>query len=211
MLFTKKKDGSWRMCIDYRGLNAVTIKNKYPLPHIEVLFERLKGARVFSKIDLMSGYNQITVREEDIEKIAFSTMYGHFEFRVMSFGLTNVTPYFMETMNNMLQGLEEFVVVFIDDILIFSKTEAEHEDHLRRVLETLRSHKFYAKFKKCEFWLSDVGFLGHVINKHGISIDPGNVSTIVEWERPTNVKEVKSFFGYGRLLPALCKGFLYHC
>ena len=102
MLFTKKKDGSWRMCIDYCGLNVVIIKNKYPLPHIEVLLERLKGARVFSKIDLMSGYNQITIREEDIEKTAFSTMYGHYEFRVMSFGLTNVTPYFMETMNNML-------------------------------------------------------------------------------------------------------------
>ena len=107
-----------------------------------MLFERLKGARVFSKIDLQSGYNQITIREEDIEKTAFSTMYGHYEFRVMSFGLTNAPPYFMETMNNMLHGLEEFVVVFIDDILIFSKTEAEHEDHLRRVLETLRSHKF---------------------------------------------------------------------
>ena len=151
MLFTKKKDGGQRMCVDYRGLNTVTNENKYPLPHIEVLFERLKGARVFSKIDLQSGYNQIPVREEDIEKTTFSTMYGHYEFRVMSFGLTNMTPYFMETMNNMLQGLEEFVVVFIDDILIFSKTEAEHEDHLRRVLETQRSHKFYAKFKKCEF------------------------------------------------------------
>ena len=109
MLFTKKKDGSWRMCIDYRGLNAVTVKNKYPLPHIEVLFERLKGARVFSKIDLQSGYNQIHVREEDIEKTAISTMYGHYEFRVMSFGLTNAPPYFMETINNMLQGLEEFL------------------------------------------------------------------------------------------------------
>ena len=102
MLFTKKKDGSWRMCIDYRALNAVTIKNKYPLPHIEALFERLKGARVFSKIDLQYGYNQIPAREEDIEKTAFSTMYGHYEFRVMSFGLTNAPPYFMETMNNML-------------------------------------------------------------------------------------------------------------
>ena len=106
----------------------------------------------------------------------------------MSFGLTNVTPYFMETMNNMLQGLEEFVVVFIDDIIIFSKIEAEHEDHLRRVLETQRSLKFYAKFKKCEFWLSEVGFLGHLINSHGISVDPGKVSTVLECERPTNVK-----------------------
>jgi hypothetical protein len=151
VLFTTKKDGSWRMCVDYSGLNVVTIKNKYPLPRIEVLFERLKGARVFSKIDLQSGYNQIAVREEDIEKTAFSTMYGHYEFRVMSFGLTNALPYFIETMNNMLQGLVDFVVVFIDDILIFLKAEAEHEEHLRTVLETLRSHKFYAKLKRCEF------------------------------------------------------------
>ena len=176
-------------------MNAVTIKNKYPLPRIDELFDRLKGAKVFSKIDLQSGYNQIPVREEDIEKTAFSTMYGHYEFKVMSFGLTNAPPYFMETMNNMLQGLEEFVVVFIDDVFIFSKNEVEHEEHLRRVLETLRSHKFYAKLKKCEFWLSEVGFLGHVINQHGIAVDPSKVSTIVEWERPCNVKEVRSFLG----------------
>ncbi|WVZ51599.1 hypothetical protein U9M48_002729 [Paspalum notatum var. saurae] len=126
VLFTKNKDGSWCMCIDYHGLNAVTIKNKYPLPRIDELFDRLKGARVFSKIDLQYGYNQIPVREEDIEKTAFATMYGHYEFRVISFGLTNAPPYFMETMNNMLHKFDQFVVVFIDDILIFSKTEKEH-------------------------------------------------------------------------------------
>ena len=164
VLFTKKKDGSWRMCMDYRGMNAVTIKNKYPLPRIDELFDRLRGARVFSKIDLQSGYNQIPVREEDIEKTAFATMYGHYEFRVMSFGLTNAPSYFMETMNNMLHQFDDFVVVFIDDILIFSKTEEEHEQHLRLVLQTLRDNKFYAKLKKCEFWLSEVSFLGHVIN-----------------------------------------------
>ncbi|WVZ72024.1 hypothetical protein U9M48_020544 [Paspalum notatum var. saurae] len=179
VLFTKK-DGSWRMCIDYRGLNAVTIKNKYPLPRIDELFERLKGARVFSKIDLQSGYNQIPVREEDIEKTAFATMYGHYEFRVMSFGLTNAPPYFMETMNNMLHKFDQFVVVFIDDILIFSKTEKEHKQHLMMVLQTLRDNKFYAKLKKCEFWLSEVSFLGHVINEKGISVDPSKVSAVVE-------------------------------
>ena len=164
VLFTKKKDGTWRMCVDYRGLNVVTFKNKYPLPRIDELFDHLRGARVFSKIDLQSGYNQIPVREEDIEKTAFATMYGHYEFRVMSFGLTNAPPYFMETMNNMLHQFDDFVVVFIDDILIFSKTEEEHEQHLRLVLQTLRDNKFYAKLKKCEFWLSEVSFLGHVIN-----------------------------------------------
>ncbi|WVZ58484.1 hypothetical protein U9M48_008756 [Paspalum notatum var. saurae] len=195
ILFTKKKDGSWRMCIDYRGLNAVTIKNKYPLPRIDELFDRLKGARVFSKIDLQSSYNQIPVREEDIEKTAFATMYGHYEFRVMSFGLTNAPPYFMETMNNMLHKFDQFVVVFIDDILIFSKTEKEHKQHLMMVFQTLRDNKFYAKLKKCEFWLSEVSFLGHVINEKGISIDPSKVSAVVEWEIPSNVKEVRSFLG----------------
>jgi hypothetical protein len=207
VLFTRKKDGSWRMCVDYRGLNAVTIKNKYPLHHIEILFQRLKGAKVFSKFDLQSGYNQIPVREEDIEKTTFSTMFGHYEFRVMSFGLTNAPTYFMEMMNNMLHGLEDFVVVFIDDILIFSKVGAEHEEHLRRVLETLRSHKFYAKLKKCEFWLSEVGFLGHVINQYGISVDPSKVATIVEWERLTNVKEVRSFLGMAGYYRRFVKNF----
>ncbi|WVZ80144.1 hypothetical protein U9M48_027643, partial [Paspalum notatum var. saurae] len=188
VLLTKKKDGSWRMCIDYCGLNAVTIKNKY---HCLALM----SARVFSKIDLQSSYNQIPVREEDIEKTTFATMYGHYEFRVMSFGLTNAPPYFMETMNNMLHKFDQFVVVFIDDILIFSKTEKEHQKHLMMVLQTLRDNKFYAKLKKCEFWLSEVSFLGHVINEKGISVDPSKVSAVVEWERPSNVKEVRSFLG----------------
>ncbi|WVZ94709.1 hypothetical protein U9M48_040573 [Paspalum notatum var. saurae] len=187
VLFTKKKDGSWRMCIDYRGLNAVTIKNKYPLPRIDELFDRLKGARIL-------------VREEDIEKTAFATMYGHYEFRVMSFRLTNAPPYFMETMNNMLHKFDQFVVVFIDDILIFSKTEKEHEQHLMMVLQTLRDNKFYAKLKKCEFWLSEVSFLGHVINEKGISVDPSKVSAVVEWEIPSNVKEgVKKRINEGRV------------
>ncbi|WVZ49421.1 LOW QUALITY PROTEIN: hypothetical protein U9M48_000786, partial [Paspalum notatum var. saurae] len=163
ILFTKKKDGSWRMCITVG--NTVTIKNKYPLPRNDELFDRLKGAMIFSKIDLQSSYNQILVREEDIVKTAFATMYGHYEFRVMSFGLTNAPPYFMETTNNMLHKFDQFVVVFIDDILIFCKTEKEHERHLMMVLQTLRDNKFYAKLKKYEFWLSKVSFLGHVINE----------------------------------------------
>jgi len=185
------------MCIDYRGLNRVTIKNTYPLPHIEDLFDQLKGAKVFSKIDLQSGYNQIRVREQDIKKTAFSTRYGHYEFKVMSFGLTNTPACFMETMNSMLHPyLDNFVVVFIDDIIVYSKTEEDHARHLRTVLETLRQHKFYAKLKKCEFWLSEVGFVGHVINQHGISVDPSKISTVVNWARPTNVKEVRSFLGF---------------
>jgi hypothetical protein len=187
VLFTEKKDLSLRMCFDYWALNAVTIKNKYPMPRIEELFDQLRGAKVFSKIDLQSGYNQIRVIEEDIEKTAFSTKYGHYEFKVMSFGLTNAPAYFMEAMNSIFHKYDDFVVVFIDDILIFSKTEEEHERHLSMVLETLRKNKFYAKLKKCEFWLSEVAYLGHVINREGICVDPSKVSTVVGWERPTTV------------------------
>jgi hypothetical protein len=148
-LFVKKKDGSLRMCVDYRPLNAVTIKNKYPLPRIDVLFDQLAGAQVFSKIDLRSGYHQIKIRASDIPKTAFSTRYGLYEFLVMSFGLTNAPAYFMYLVNSVFMNeLDNFVVVFIDDILIYSKSKAKH---LRIVLQRLRDHKLYAKFSKCEF------------------------------------------------------------
>jgi hypothetical protein len=165
-LFVKKKDGSLRLCVDYRPLNAVTIKNKYPLPRIDVLFDQLAGARVFSKIDLWSGYHQIKIRPCDIPKTAFSTRYGLYEYLVMSFGLTNAPAYFMYLMNFVfMTELDKFVVVFIDDILIYSKNEEEHAEHLRVVLQRLQDHKLYAKFSKCEFWLDSVKFLGHIISK----------------------------------------------
>jgi len=196
MLFVEKKDGTKRLCVDYRDLNRVTIKNKYPLPRIDVLFEQLQGAKVFSKIDLNSGYHQLRIREEDIEKTTFSTRYGHYEYIVMSFGLTNAPAVFMEAMNRMLhEYLDDFVVVFLDDILIYSKSEEEHERHLRLVLDALRKNQFYAKLKKCAFWLSEVAFLGHVINQHGISVDPKNVASVVSWQRPTTVTEIRSFLG----------------
>jgi hypothetical protein len=151
-LFVKKKDGSLRLCVDYRPLNAVTIKNKYPLPRIDVLFDQLAGAKVFSKIDLRSGYHQIKIRPCDIPKTAFSTRYGLYEFLVMSFGLTNAPAYFMYLMNSVfMMELDKFVVVFIDDILIYSKNEKEHTKHPRIVLQRLRDHMLYAKFSKCEF------------------------------------------------------------
>jgi hypothetical protein len=157
----KKKDGSLRLCVDYRPLNAVTIKNKYPLPCIDVLFDQLAGAKVFSKIDLRSGYHQIKIRPCDIPKTAFSTRYGLYEYLVMSFGLTNAPAYFMYLMNFVfMTELDKFVVVFIDDILIYSKNEEEHVEHLRIVLQRLRDHKLYAKFSKCEFWLDSVNFWG---------------------------------------------------
>jgi hypothetical protein len=205
-LFVEKKDKSKRLCVDYRALNQVTIKNKYPLPRIEVLFEQLRGARVFSKIDLNSGYHQLRIHEEDIEKTAFCTRYGHYEFIVMSFGLTNVLAAFMEAMNRMLhEFLDDFVVVFLDDILIYSKTEEEHERHLRIVLSALRKNQFYGKLKKCAFWLSEVAFLGHVISQQGIEVDPKNVAAVVEWKRPSSASEIRSFLGltgyYRRFVP----------
>ncbi|CAN4114247.1 unnamed protein product [Withania somnifera] len=152
VLFVKKKDGSMRMCIDYRRLNKVTVKNKYPLPRIDDLFDRLRGAAVFSKIDLRSGYHRLRIRTEDIPKTAFRTCYGHFEFLVMSFGLTNAPAAFMDLM---------------------------HRQHLRVILRTLREHKLYAKFSKCEFWLESVAFLGHIVSKAGVSLDPAKIQPFV--------------------------------
>ncbi|GJZ63328.1 putative reverse transcriptase domain-containing protein [Tanacetum coccineum] len=156
VLFVKKKDGSFRMCIDYRELNKLTIKNHYPLPRIDDLFDQLQGARYFSKIDLRSGYHQLRVQDDDISKTAFRTRYGHFEFTVMPFGLTNAPAVFMDLMNRVCKPyLDKFVIVFIDDILIYSKTKEDHENHLRLMLDLLRKEKLYAKFSKCEFWLQE--------------------------------------------------------
>jgi hypothetical protein len=159
-LFVDKKDESRRLCIDYRYLNEVTIKNKYPLPRIEDLFDQMRGAKVFSKIDLTLGYDQLKIRVEDIPKLAFTSRYGLYEFTVMSFGLTNAPAYFMYLMNKVfMEYLDKYVVVFIDDILVFSRSEEEHEEHLRLVLQKLREHQLYAKFSKCAFWLKEVSFL----------------------------------------------------
>ncbi|WVZ62884.1 LOW QUALITY PROTEIN: hypothetical protein U9M48_012576 [Paspalum notatum var. saurae] len=196
VLFVDKKDGSRRMCVDYRALNDVTIKNKYPLPRIDDLFDQLQGACVFSKIDLRSGYHQMKIRPSDIPKTAFITRFGLYEYTVMSFGLTNAPAYFMNLMNKVfMEYLDKFVVVFIDDILIYSKTEEEHEEHLRLVLQKLRDHKLYAKLSKCEFWLDQVPFLGHIVSKGGIMVDPSKISSVMDWKEPEVVKEVRGFLG----------------
>ncbi|KAJ9537587.1 hypothetical protein OSB04_030320 [Centaurea solstitialis] len=196
VLFVKKKDGSMRMCIDYRELNKVTIKNKYPLPRIDDLFDQLQGASYFSKIDLRSGYHQLKVCEEDVPKTAFRTRYGHYEFLVMPFGLTNAPAAFMDMMNRVCRSmLDKFVIVFIDDILVYSKSEADHMKHLREMLETLRKERLYAKFSKCEFWLRQVQFLGHTISYDGVSVDPSKVEAVKNWEQPKNVSEIRSFLG----------------
>nr|AAT69617.1 putative polyprotein [Oryza sativa Japonica Group] len=196
VIFVEKKDKTKRICVDYRALNEVTIKNKYPLPRIDDLFDQLKGAKVFSKIDLRSGYHQLRIREEDIPKTAFTTRYGLFECTVMSFGLTNAPAFFMNLMNKVfMEFLDKFVVVFIDDILIYSKSEDEHEEHLRLVLEKLKEHQLYAKFSKCDFWLSEVKFLGHIISAQGVAVDPSNVESVTKWTPPKTVSQIRSFLG----------------
>jgi hypothetical protein len=195
-LFVKKKDESLRLCVDYRPLNAVTIKNKYPLPCIDVLFDQLVGAKVFSKIDLRSGYHQIRIRASDIPKTAFSTRYGLYEYLVMSFGLTNAPAYFMFLMNSVfMPELDKFVLVFIDDILVYSRNEQEHTMHLHTILQRLRDHRLYAKLSKCDFWLREIKFLGHTISQDGISVDPKKMQEVMNWEPPTTVQQIRSFLG----------------
>ena len=208
VLFVKKKDGSMRLCIDYRELNKVTIRNKYPLPRIDDLFNQLQGAQVFSKIDLRSGYHQLRVKEDDIPKTTFQTRYGHYKFLMMPFGLTNAPAVFMDLMNRVFhEYLDRFVIVFIDDILVYSKSQEEHEEHLRMVLQILRDKKLYAKLKKCEFWLNQVVFLGHVISRDGITVDPSKIEAIVNWDVPTNVSVVRNFLGLAGYYRRFVEGF----
>ncbi|KAJ9547079.1 LOW QUALITY PROTEIN: hypothetical protein OSB04_019622 [Centaurea solstitialis] len=208
VLFVKKKDGTMRMCIDYRELNKITVKNKYPLPRIDDLFDQLQGAKYFSKVDLRSGYHQLKVREEDIPKTAFRTRYGHYEFLVMSFGLTNALAAFMDLMNRVCKPyLDKFVIVFIDDILIYSKTAEEHQEHLRKVLELLKHERLYAKFSKCEFWLKEVQVLGHMVSEEGIKVDPTKIEAIQSWKSPESATKVRSFLGLARYYRRFIKDF----
>ena len=208
VLFVKKRDGSLRLCVDYRELNKVTIRNKYPLPRIDDLFDQLRGASFFSKIDLRSGYHQLRIREEDVSKTAFLSRYGSYEFWVMPFGLTNAPAVFMDLMNRVFRDfLDQFVIVFIDDILVYSQTEEEHAEHLRQVLQTLRQNELYAKYEKCGFWLKEVQFLGHIISDRGISVDPGKVSAVREWGQPTTPTEIRSFLGLAGYYRRFIRGF----
>nr|KYP31910.1 Transposon Ty3-I Gag-Pol polyprotein [Cajanus cajan] len=208
VLLVKKKDGGVRLCVDYRQLNKLTIKNKYPLPRIDDLMDQLRGATVFSKIDLRSGYHQIRVKEEDIPKTAFRTRYGHYEYVVMPFGVTNAPAIFMDYMNRIFRPfLDKFVVVFIDDILVYSRSMEEHREHLRIVLQVLKEKQLFAKLSKCEFWLSEVKFLGHVISVQGIAVDPTKVEAVLRWEHPKSVTEVRGFVGLAGYYRRLIEGF----
>ena len=196
MLFVKKKDGTLRLCIDYRELNKVTVKNKYPLPKIDDMFDQLQESCVFSKIDLRSGYHQLKVKDEDVIKTAFHTRYRHYEFLVMPFGLNNALADFMDLMNRVFKPyLDQFVVVFIDDILVYLKNTEEHEKHLHVILQTLREHQLFSKLNKSEFWLDQISFLGHVVSNDRFSVDPSNVEVVLSWKRPTTVSKIRSFLG----------------
>ena len=186
----------------------MTVKNKYPLPRIDDLFDQLKGASVFSKIDLRSGYHQLRIKDTDVHKTMFRMRYGHYEFLVMPFGLTNAPTAFKDLMNRVLRlYVDQFVVVFIDDILVYSKDRENHDTHLRVVLETLRKERLYAKLSKCEFWLREVSFLGHIVSEEGIQVDPKKVEVIIEWKPPRNVTEVRSFLGLAGYYRRFVKGF----
>jgi hypothetical protein len=188
-LFVKKKDQSLRLCVDYWPLNAVTIKNKYPLPRIDILFDQLVGAKVFSKVDLRSGYHQIKIRPEDVPKTDFSTRYGLYEYLVMSFGLTNAPAHFLYLINSVfMPELDKFVMVFIDDILVYYKNEEEHEQYLWVILQWLYDHQLHAKFSKCAFWLKKVPFLGHVILAEGIAVGPSKIQEVLDWKSLRLVK-----------------------
>jgi hypothetical protein len=195
----KNKDGTLRLCIDYRQLNKVTIKEKYPLHRINDPFDQVGGAKSFSKLDLRFGYHQVRIKDQDIYKTTFCTRYRHYEFVVIPFGLTNAPATFMCLMNNIFnQYLDKFVVVFIDDILVYSKMEEEHDEHLRIVLQTLRKHKLYAKFDKCDFYQKEIQYLGHVISSEGIVLDPEKIKAIMEWPVPKDVADIRSFMGITR-------------
>ena len=197
ILFVRKKSGELRMCVDYRGLNRITVRNAYPLPRIDELFDQLHGARVFTSLDLASGYHQVRVREADIWKTAFRTRYGLFEFTVMPFGLTNAPATFMALMNDVLRPyLDKFVVVYLDDILIYSKSAKDHLRHVELVLQALARADLRLKLKKCSFGRSSVTFLGHIVEAGTVRIDPGKVKAVLDWPAPRTVQEVQSFLGF---------------
>jgi hypothetical protein len=196
VLLVKKKDGSWRFCVDYRRLNTLTIKNKFPLPIVDELLDELAGTKFFSKLDLRAGYHQIRVRPEDEQKTAFKTHHGHFQFRVMPFGLTNAPATFQCVMNSVFAPyLRKFVIVFLDDILVYSSSWSEHLQHLQLILQTLRDSQFYAKKSKCNFGLNNIQYLGHIISDAGVSTDPEKTAAMENWPIPTTASELRGFLG----------------
>ena len=207
VLFVQKKDGSLRMVIDYRALNRQTIKNKYPIPRIDELLDKMHGCRVFSTLDLYSGYHQIKITPEDCPKTAFRTPLGHFEFKVLPFGLANAPATFQALMNRVLAPVKDFAEAYLDDIVVRSRNAAEHLSHLRRVFQLLREHRLYAKLPKCTFNRPEVHYLGHVVGRDGLKVDPEKVRAVAEWPRPTDAHHVRSFLGLTNYFRKFIKGY----
>ena len=206
VLFARKKDGTYRFCVDYRMLNKQTIRNMFPIPSTEELMDRTHGSQVFSKLDLRSAYHQVRIDDEDIPKTAFTTPFGHYEYLVLPFGLCNGPATFQSLMNDLLGHLK-FCIVYLDDILIFSKSEEEHQSHVQEVLSILKANSLYAKWQKCQFFQDSVPFLGHVVSNTGLSVDPEKVSAIDEWPEPTCVKELQQFLGLSNYYRRFCPGY----
>ena len=208
ILFVQKKDGSLRMCVDYRAVNKQTEKNRYALPRIDDLLDQLHGSTVFTSLDLAQGYHQIRITPEDVPKTAFRTPIGHFQYRVLPFGLTNAPATFQAVMNDIFRPyLGKFVLIYLDDILIYSKTPEEHVEHLRTVLRVLRKHQFYAKKKKCTFMEKELLYLGHIISADGIRPDPAKVAAVQEWKVPTDLHQLRSFLGFGNFFRKFIQGY----
>jgi hypothetical protein len=197
IMFVKKKDGSNRLCVDYRALNAVTIKNRYPLPRTDDLIKTIKGAKIFTKLDLKLGYNLVHVKEEDVWKTAFKTKWGLFETLVMPFSLTNAPTAFQHFMNDIFRDiLGVYMVIYLDNILIFSANEEEHKDHIKEVLQRLQRNKLYCSLKKCSFHVPEVEYLGLIVSGSKLSMDDEKIRTIKEWPTPKNVTDVQTFLGF---------------
>ena len=206
VLFVKKKDGSLRFCVDYRMLNKRSVRNMFPMPRTDELLDRIQGSKIFSKLDLRSAYSQVRVHPEDIDKTAFTTPFGHYEYLVLPFGLSN-GPATFQTLMNRLLGHLDFVIVYLDDILIFSENEHEHFDHIRQVLKILADNSLYAKWEKCSFCKPVMDFLGHVVSAKGIAVDPDKIKAIVSWPTPESVKDIQRFLGLANYYRRFCRSF----
>lgn len=208
VLFTRKSDGGLRLCIDYRAVNRLTLKNRYPLPRIEELLDRMRGASYFTKIDLRSGYHQVPLEQEDMPKTAFRTRYGHFEFRVLPFGLTNAPAHFMALMHRIFgKLLDKCVVVFLDDIICYSPTEGQHIEDVKAVLRCLREEKLYIKLSKCSFFKRSISFCGYIVSEEGVSTDPAKIKAVQAWPTPSSLKDTRAFLGFANFYRRFIQGF----